>query len=367
MGKGMGRCAIYIKKKCFVLAYLIIAICALAGCGANIEKDTVSDEPKSAERGIRYITVTTAEQNDDRVFGVVWPQWVRTGSLAHTGNKLEKAIKELSKEEMEFFINYVENIEVLEFADQPVQYISKEDYKDHLYLGSVSIAYDDGNGNYESTTRYIFDQYPVGYSEFIKEFGRICGEDHIPLNNNIQEVTAAYFRRMAGIESAVPDEVIEEFLDITECDMFLLLENYNYHEAEYAIENIETYRHIPKRIVSEASTEEELNEYVLEIAKKFEVPESKVFADKVGGYYFMTPYGSIDVYPSNGYPHPEYISELECECSKVKFCNIKDFNGPEGMVSEYIFVYSEDGKFMVILPGGVSKDTNEMIKIIFDE
>lgn len=354
------------KKYCFVL-WMILISCVFIACGANTENHSEPDGYSNGKLGIRYIDVVTAEHNDNRVFAVRWPQVVRTGSLAHSGNKLENVINELSKEEAEFFINYVENIEVPDFANKHIKYISQEDYKGHQYLGSVRIMYDDGNGNCKTTTRFIFDKYPAGYSEFIKEFGRICGEDYIPLDYNLQEVTAEYFRRMARIDLTVPDEVIEEFLDITECDMFLLLEDYNIYEAKYGIECIETYRHMPKKILSEASTEDELKEYVLEIANKFGVQESKVYADKVGGYYFMTQYGSIDVYPSNGYPCPEYISELECECSKVKFYNIQDNGGPEGMVYANTFVYSDDGKFMVILPDCVGKDINEMIKTIFDE
>jgi len=366
-GKGLGHFVANIKNKCCVLACMILVIGVFAGCGANKENDTVPEQPKIPELGIRYIDVTTAEQNDDRVFSVRWPQVVRTGSLAHSGNKLENAINVLTKEEAEYFINYVENIEVPDFANKHIKYVSQEDYKGHQYLGSVTIMYDDGNGNCKTTTRFIFDKYPAGYSEFIKEFGRICGEDHIPMDYNLQDVTVEYFRRMARIDLTVPDEIVEEFLDITECDMFLLLEDYNIYEAKHGIEWIETYRHMPRKIVSEASTENELKEYVLEIANKFGVQESKVYEDKVGGYYFMTQYGSVDVYPSNGYPYPEYISELECECSKVKFYNIQDNGGPEGMVYANTFVYSDDGKFMVILPDCVGKDINEMIKTIFDE
>lgn len=355
-----------IKNTVFLL-WLILISCVFVACGANTENQTEPDSYSNGEQSIRYISVITAEQNDNRVFEVRWPNTVRSGSFINS-NKLENATQELSKEEIEYFINYVESIETMDSLDNKhVNYISKDDYKDHEYLGSVKISYDDGNGNYKQSTRFIFDEYPAGYSEFIEKFGTICGEDYIPLDYNIQDLNVAYFRRMASIGAYVPDEVIEEYLDITECDMFLLLESDICFAAKYDIEKIETLRHMPKSLLNEASTEDELKEYVLEIAHKFGVHESEVYSDKIGGYYFRTKYGSIDVYPSNGYPYPEYISEFEWENSNVKFYNIQDFNGPEGMIYAYTFVYSDDGKFMVILPDCVSKNTNEIIKIIFDE
>lgn len=258
------------KKFCLLL-WLILVSCAFIGCGSNRENYTGPDnynngEPDSYNNGepsVRYITVTTAEKNDNRVFEVQWPNSVRIGSFENFGNKLGNATKELSKEETEYFINYVESIEIMDSVNKHVNNISKEDYKGHEYLGSVKISYDDGTGKYKQITRFIFDEYPAGYSDFIKKFGVICGEDYIPLNHNIQDMTVEYFRRMTRIGVTVPDEVIEEFLDITECDMFQLLESYNHYEAKHAIENIETFRHMPKRLLSETSTEDELKEYAM--------------------------------------------------------------------------------------------------------
>ena len=52
---------------------------------------------------------------------------------------------------------------------------------------------------------------------------------------------------------------------------------------------------------------------------------------------------------------------------KVKFYNIQDSKGPEGMIEANYYVYSDDGKFMVIIPDGTVKKENEIIKTIFDE
>lgn len=362
------------KKFCLLL-WLILVSCAFIGCGSNRENYTGPDnynngEPDSYNNGepsVRYITVTTAEKNDNRVFEVQWPNSVRIGSFENFGNKLGNATKELSKEETEYFINYVESIEIMDSVNKHVNNISKEDYKGHEYLGSVKISYDDGTGKYKQITRFIFDEYPAGYSDFINKFGEICGENLIPLDYNMQDLTVKYFRRMARIGLDVPDDIIEEFLNITECDMFLLLENYNHFAAQSGIEFINTYRHLPKEILSKASDENELKEYVIEVADKFDISESGIHELGDNGYYFSTRYGSFDIYPSNKYPYPEYIAELKLESTNVHFYNIQDYNGPEGMIYANYFVYSEDGKFMVIIPAENSKGVNEIIKTIFDE
>lgn len=355
-------------KKLFLSLGLILISSLFIGCGSNKENDSLPESHANAEMCIRTITVRTAEQNESKAWEVQWPTLAVTGSLGNFSNKLENAVKELSKEEAEYFINYVESIEVMESMDKHINNISKEDYEGHQYLGSVEITYDDEEGKDKRIRRYIFDEYPTGYSEFIEKFGKVCGEDYITLDYNIQEVTVDYFRRMARIGLTVPDEVIEEFLNITECDMFMLLESYNYYKAQNDIEYINTYRHLPKELLSEVSTENELKEYVTELACKFDIEESKVFEDeRSGGYFFSSKYGTIEVYPSNEYPYPEYIKEYEWECSRTTFYNIQDNSGPEGMIMESYFVYSEDGKFMIIIPSGAAENVNEMIKTVFGE
>lgn len=361
-------------KKCILFLCLVLISCVFIGCGTSEVIDTetqsgnksYSDSHENDGLSISYISVCTAEQNDNNVWEVMWPNQIRKDSFQNFGNKLENAKQELSKEEAEYFINYIESIEMMDSVNKHVSDISKEDYEGHQYLGSVKIAYSE-DGKKNQITRYIFDEYPAGYSDFINKFGEICGENLIPLDYNMQDLTVKYFRRMARIGLDVPDDIIEEFLNITECDMFLLLENYNHFAAQSGIEFINTYRHLPKEILSKASDENELKEYVIEVADKFDISESGIHELGDNGYYFSTRYGSFDIYPSNKYPYPEYIAELKLESTNVHFYNIQDYNGPEGMIYANYFVYSEDGKFMVIIPAENSKGVNEIIKTIFDE
>lgn len=352
---------------------LIIALvaCTFVGCGKTTEiseeSDIASVSQNEAEIKLENITVRTAEQNDKNAWCVQWPSVAVTDSFSNFSNKLENATVELSKDQIEYFINYVESIDVMDNMDKHINNISKEDYEGHKYLGSVEIIYNDENDNFQRITRYIFDEYPDGYDEFIEKFSEICGEDFITLNYNMQEVTADYFRRMARISDEVPDEIVEEFLDIAECDMFELLEDYNYYAAQSGIDYINTYRHLPKELSNEASTENELKEYVTDIAGKFDIDESRIFENKESGYYFSSAYGNFEIYPSNMYPHPEYIQDYKWECSKAHFYNIQDNSGPEGMITAYYFVYSNDGKFMIVIPDSNSETTNEIIKTIFDE
>lgn len=351
---------------CLILLIILI-ICTFLGCGTN-NVSTTSSVCSDNKPVIHAIIVNTAEVNEKKAWKVRWPDLAITGSFDNYYNKLDNAVNELSDAETGYFINYIESIDMMEsLNNKHVSYISQDDYKGHRYLGSVEIIYDDEQTSYKRIKRYIFDEYPAGYSEFIDKFGKICGEDYIPLDYNIQEVTVKFYRRMAGISITVPDDIIEEFLNITECDMFMLLESYNYYEAQSAIEFINTYRHLPIKIINKECEENELIAYVNNLAAKFNVHESNVYKYGDNGYFFATKYGNFEVYPSNKYPYPEYINEFKSECSNVKFYNIQDNSGPEGMVYANYFVYSDDGKFMVIIPDETAKNLNEIIKVIFDE
>lgn len=334
----------------------------LADDGANTNAE--------AEKSLTYITVSTAETNPDNAWMVNWPKLVVTDNFKNFNNKLENPIlsEDLSPEEIDYFIDYISSLPMQDYLTRPESKTTKEDYAGHLYLGSVDLTYTETDGSQKTITRYLFDEYPEGYDTFIEKFGEICGEDYITLNCDIQEVTVEYFRRMAKLDDSIDDTRIEEFLEIAQPDMFHLIETYNYFVVEDIFEYFSYFKHSPREVLSASSTEDELQTYALEVATKFGASESDIYTTKDGGVGISAgKYGSINIYPTASYPDASLITEYDWDGISTTFYHIEDSNGPEGMVSVYIFVYSDDGKFIVILPGNNYEGTNEMIKTLFDE
>lgn len=328
------------------------------------EKDKIVREETNESLSI---SVKNATKNPKDIQSVSWPKiQIKAGNSDVKASAAAKVFKDLSREQVDYFINYLDNCQIPDFlAGKVMGRLSMEDYAGHVYLGSVSYTYKDTNG-ISCKIVDIFDEYPEGYDAFIAAFNDLCGENYIILGEQL-EMSADYFRNATLFtDDMVNGGSIEDFLEICPTDIYQLFNTYNKAEAESVMKYFPGYKMLPREIRKADSSKEELEEYVSGLAGLFGVDSTKITDLHNGGLRLSTltsDFYAITIYRTCDYPHENMLEEFEY--AGGSFLSLVDRNGPEGMVSANNVFYSADGKFIIETGWLNGKKTMEFCEKIY--
>lgn len=254
-------------KKISLLFLFFCSILLLGGCGN-------SEDWKSSNR-IEYIEVFTAAENPENITAVDYPNNYWVAGKWHSIEETAIPVEELDEDIEKFLWEYIVNVKTPEFmkdydrnADDYGRYTRdsrnyQELYKGHTFTCGMEIVYEDWTGERHYITRYCFDEFPEGWSEFIAEFNKICGGEYLTDEETIQDVTPEYFTSVTGItDEHVNGGNVEEFIRDLRVDMFDLVVERMGYSFEYDAQDYFLIKHLPKELIQTESTFEEFEAFV---------------------------------------------------------------------------------------------------------
>ena len=264
----------------------------------------------------------------------------------------------ITPEQINYIISYVEKIEEPSYVEDisSVKGLYSEVSEEHSYLGSVYISYKkSGSKSHWSEEKYLFDEYPEGYEDFIKLLNEIDSEEPVILGEPMV-MSADLIKKVTGFtDDMVTDGTIGDVLDKYPIDVFHLMNytsGYEYFtiDSETRITDVFEYwpafRALPTEIKNVESTEEEFQAYVEKLAEALGADPSTVADYRLGGKSINGQ--SIVVYQTCDIPE-------DYEYSDTAPYHLVDHNYYDGgemdQDERHTIFYSADGKFAIAING----------------
>lgn len=322
-----------------IVCVILSAVIMLTGCKSG----SVSHAKNSPDELFIEIINTTDTPNG------VYHKYMNCA----VGN--ENKIK-ITPEQIEYIISYVDKIEEPSFVKdiESVNGLYSEVSEEHSYLGSVYISYDYGKSDHEEL-KYLFDEYPEGYEDFIKLLNEIDSEEPIILGEPMV-MSADLIKKVTGFtDDMVTDGTIGDVLDKYRIDVFHFMNDsssYKYFkiDSETYITDVFEYwpvfRVLPTEIKNVESTEEEFQAYVEELAKVLGADPSTVADYRLGGKTIAGQ--SLVVYQTCDIPKDfEYSDTAPYHLVDHNYYDGGDMDQDE----RHTIFYSPDGKFAIAMNG----------------
>lgn len=354
----MNRMIHGIHKYIRAFAILSFLLLALTGCGETAEEfrkqvvDEIEQMTTSSERKItnqmHSFEVSCMAANDAQIYQVRYP-------YAYTVfNKEERECdsedltdvtepEELSEEDFLYFTEYMKELDELDGASQSTGDIA------------YRIIYDYYDENGESVSLYISgrDGFPEGFEEFLERYNEICGGKYLTYGETIQRVTPEFLTESFGVtDKDVEEGTLQDVIDVRELDMVDVV--YRMFDMDVEISGyyadikehlIDPYR--PYELKSVESTEEEYDEIV---EAYLEILGTDTWEETESDQKYLRCLWSEE-------EHKEvYIgktTDLENMCItpptwEGEYYQIELDAHMEDMTMLTDFVYSKDGKFMLV-------------------
>ena len=328
-------------KKCLVAIISLCFVMMLGGCGVLWQ---IADNSQKNE--IRSLEVWSAVENDEWIYHVNYPHYYYgfnrkdRGSTSIYDFSQVIPVDKVSQKDFEFLRDYV-----LALPDE-------EKEENSVLAYAVLLHYYDENGETEMVYVEGYDELPEGFDMFVDKVNHICGGSYLTGSGSLQEVTPEYLTELLGVtDDDVPGGTLEEFIRQEELDMKKLTEDFHMESALYSFYAgqkeaiIEPYR--AKMLREVDSTEEEYNRFMEEFAARlselgYELKESVAEAQD-----------QDDMIRYND----EFYIARSADLSKMAIRE-PEYDGGyyqidldahmEGMTMSADFIYSQDGKFVLI-------------------
>lgn len=328
------------KKKISIIVCILVT-CLLGGCDFVIQER--GDEEKNQ---IYKMEVWSAAENEAMIYHVQYPYFYYGFANGDMGNTtlydFEHATdrEDVSKEDFEYLRDYVSGL-----PDE-----KKEE--DSVFAYAVVFSYYDENGDIQNLYAEGYDEFPEGFDGFIDKVNDLCGMECLTGSGSLQQVTPEYLTKIWGVtDEDVPGGTLADVIRQGEIDMKKLTDVFHMENALkgfYASQKesrLEPY--YAYELQSVESTQEEYDAFVSEFAKRlaangYELEKSK---EEVQFQDYMTWY-------NNSF----YIAR-SCDLSKMDVVEPYYEGGyyqidldahMEGMIYSADFIYSRDGKFVLI-------------------
>ena len=328
-------------KKKLVLAACICVMIWLSGCGLLWQ--TVSNTQRNE---IRSLEVWSPVENDEWIYHVNYPHYYYgfnrkdMGSTSIYDFSQAIPVDKVPQKDFEFLRDYV-----LALPDE-----DKEEGSVLAY--AILLHYYDENGETEMVYVEGYDELPEGFDTFVEKVNHLCGASYLTGSGSLQEVTPEYLTEVWGVtDDDVPGGTLEEFIRQEELDMKKLTEDFHMESALYSFYTgqkdpiINPYR---ASVLQETdSTEEEYNRFIEEFAARlsdigYELQESVAEAqdqDEMIRYndeFYIARSADLSkmAIREPGYEGGYYQIDLDAHM--------------EGMTMAADFIYSQDGKYVLI-------------------
>ncbi len=214
-----------IPKNFFLLCTLFISI-LLIFTSCNTENG--NHTKNNSKSVIEQLEVWSAVPNKEHIYHVNYPYHFycySTDSSGTTRGSLEDLencvpIKEMSKEDYTFFIDYITALP------------GQETKEDATIAYSVYIRYYDENGEKQSAYYRGYDAFPEDWETFITNYNKICGGTYLTTGADVQAVTPALLTEIFGVtDEDVKDGTLQDVIDTQALDIVKITELFNMEAA----------------------------------------------------------------------------------------------------------------------------------------
>lgn len=328
------------KKKISIIVCILVTF-LLGGCDFVIQER--GDEEKNQ---IYKMEVWSAAENEAMHYHLLYPFFYFGFANQDMGNTTMYDFEhvtdreDVSKEDFEYLRDYVSGL-----PDE-----KKEE--DSVFAYAVVFSYYDENGDIQNLYAEGYDEFPEGFDGFIDKVNDLCGMECLTGSGSLQQVTPEYLTKIWGVtDEDVAGGTLEDVIRQGEIDMKKLTDVFHMENALngfYASQKeslLEPY--YAYEIQSVESTQEEYDAFVERFAERlsengYELEKSK---EEVQFQDYMTWY-------NNSF----YIAR-SCDLSKMDIVEPYYEGGyyridldahMEGMIYSADFIYSRDGKFVLI-------------------
>lgn len=251
----------------------VILILALAGCSSATPGKSSTGKSQENPKDIKIdsISVSSAEINDENIWKTVWP----SGYYQDAKNLiLFDNSREMTEKEKEYLFNYVNNLPECTTTDS-----------DRVYLGEISLLFSSGK-DYKKheimRTKYIYNEYPEGYDEFINTMNKLCGGDktYLSMNKNLIEVTPELFTFRTGInDNSVYGGTVQDYIDFYHIDAYEI-NHINTSDVRKRCTYFSIVKLLPYEFSREPSTEEEWYAFACRLADELGIDHEKIVKKK---------------------------------------------------------------------------------------
>ena len=343
------------KRVLWIIALLLMGL--LSGCSKQTPVTEKKEEPR--EIRIRTIDVLSAVENEDHIYQVNYPYtYISYNKQERQNERIDmlgvKERDELTKEDTEYIMNYVQSIPENTNPD-------RENVSFRIWL-----VYLDENNEQQYLSAWGWDEFPEDWGEFIDYMNGLCGGEYLRSEGEVVEVTPELLTELYGItDEDVRGGTLQDLIEHNEYNMVDLTDHVLYMDNElrdfYADTKesfIAPYR--PYEIESVESTEEEYDAFMEDFLGRLEGKwEERESGQNYLRYYVNTENGD-DFYIGKT-TDLENMS-LERPADEGGYYGIALDAHMEGMVYGSDFFYSPDKKFfMVTLLGEGEEDSTDIV------
>lgn len=215
----------------------------------------------------------------------------------------------------------------------------------------IICGYTDEEGNEEYLFRRGYDTFPEGWDNFIEEYNRICGGEYLSGSDQIQTVTPEFLTEVFGVtDEDVREGTLQDVINVQELDMIDVTGSFQMKDAltgYYAsIKEPLIQPHRPGELVSVESTQEEYDAFLASFFDKLggcRVEETDSDQDyfryfylpDTGKHFYTARTSDLDKLPTGKRDSDDYyVLQLDAHM--------------EGMSMSADFVYSADGRFILV-------------------
>lgn len=273
------------KKAIKAVAAILLSVMILSLCACNFKivpsslpatkKAAKKTESETEQEKTFYIGLINCTDNPNGVFyGAVSNGQCYYSGINFEPSKFPRETGSVSDDQIEYFISYINGVKDPEFYDD--QLFSKlidGELKDHTLLFTLNLTYRDDTREV-ILTKYIFDEYPEGFGEFLKKFNALFGAEIMTQGEPLKP-TAELFTRVTGLtDKDFEGMTIDEYLDKYSISTFNII---HYYTADKNSGNnmkyIPVLRALNFDIRSVESSDEEFRQYVEDVAAKFQAAD----------------------------------------------------------------------------------------------
>jgi len=334
-----------VRKIIFIMSIISTAFLALAGC--------VQVERQGKEIGgenqpwLRSLEVYSAAVNPENIYHAAYPySYYAFFADGESGGRTERLdltdsikIEDLmqDKEVFRYLTDYVEGLP------------EAQEGKNLSYY--IILRYLNEEGKEENIYRRGYDVFPEGWGEFIEQYNGICGGELLCGGDTLQTVTPRFLTEAFGVaETDVREGTLQDVIDVEKLDMINVTDSFRMEDAlsgyYAAIKEPLIAPHRPAELISVESTQEEYNAFLdsffdrLEGSQVEEQDSDQEFLRYFclidsGKCFYTARTSDLDKLPAVGRGEGDcYVLELDAHM--------------EGMTMNTDFIYSGDGRFLLV-------------------
>lgn len=328
-------------NKSFIMIVCICSMLLFGGCGLLLQ---TGDDSQRNE--IHSLEVWSAAENDEWIYHVNYPHYyygfnhVDMGETSIYDFEQAVPVEEISKEDFVYLRDYV-----LGLTDET-------EGEDSVFAYSIVFYYYDENGEYQRIYVEGYDELPEGFEKFTDKVNELCGGQYLTGSGSLQEVTPEFLAQVWGVtDEDVSGGTLADLIAQEEIDMKSLTELFNIRSAldgfyiNQKAPGIDPYHATELRKAE--STQAEYDAFVAE----FEAKLSNI------GYELKESTPEMQDQDNMIRYNNEFYVAKSSDLSKMAL-RAPAYDGGgyqidldahmEGMFMSADFIYSRDGKFILI-------------------